>query len=94
MEHVMQTYFNDIVKSTAELLKFDSSLRPAEEGYPFGKEAADCLAFFLAFYAGRRISVSLYHPKKMQKKETPLGISFFCKVKFFAILSKQDKEKE
>lgn len=47
MESVMQKYFNDIVKSTADILKFDSSLKPAQEGYPFGKEAADCLQFFL-----------------------------------------------
>ncbi|MBQ8296100.1 MAG: Sapep family Mn(2+)-dependent dipeptidase [Clostridia bacterium] len=48
MEHIMQKYFDDIVKSTVDILKIDSSLRPAEEGYPFGKDAADCLQFFLA----------------------------------------------
>ena len=47
MEHEMQKYFNDIVQSTADILKFDSSLKPAEDGYPFGKETADCLQFFL-----------------------------------------------
>ncbi len=47
MEHAMQKYFNDIVQSTVDILKFDSSLKEAEEGYPFGKETADCLHFFL-----------------------------------------------
>ncbi|MBR2321443.1 MAG: Sapep family Mn(2+)-dependent dipeptidase [Clostridia bacterium] len=47
MENVMQKYFDQIVESTVEILKFDSSLKPAEEGCPFGKEAADCLQYFL-----------------------------------------------
>ncbi len=48
MAHEMEKYFNDVVQSTAEILKFDSSLKPAEDGYPFGKETADCLQFFLS----------------------------------------------
>ena len=48
MDTVMQNYFEQIVAKTAEILKFDSSLKPAEENYPFGKETADCLAFFLS----------------------------------------------
>ena len=47
MENIMQKYFDEIVQTTVEILKFDSSLKPAEEGYPFGKEAADCLQYFL-----------------------------------------------
>ena len=47
MENAMQKYFVDIVNTTAEILKFDSSLKPAEENCPFGKETADCLQFFL-----------------------------------------------
>lgn len=47
MEQKMQTYFDDIVRSTAEILRFDSSLKEAEEGCPFGKETADCLQYFL-----------------------------------------------
>ncbi len=43
----MEKYFDEIVQSTVEILKFDSSLKEAEEGYPFGKETADCLHFFL-----------------------------------------------
>ena len=50
MAHIMKKYFNDVVNSTVELLKFDSSMKPAEGEngeYPFGKETADCLAYFL-----------------------------------------------
>ena len=47
MEHVMKRYFNELVQSTAEILRFDSSRKPAEGEYPFGKETADCLAYFL-----------------------------------------------
>ena len=48
MQNIMEQYFDEIVDSTVEILKFDSSLQPPEEGYPFGKEAADCLAYFLS----------------------------------------------
>ena len=47
MDSVMQKYFDAIVESTVKILKFDSSMKPAEENCPFGKEAADCLQFFL-----------------------------------------------
>lgn len=47
MEQKMQNYFNEIVQSIAEIIKFDSSLKPANGEYPFGKETADCLQFFL-----------------------------------------------
>ena len=50
MEHIMKKYFDELVQSTAEIIRFDSSMK-APEGengeYPFGKENADCLAFFL-----------------------------------------------
>ena len=48
MQTVMQKYFDDIVRSTVDILRFDSSLQPAQEGMPFGKGAADCLQFFLS----------------------------------------------
>ncbi len=51
MAHTMQKYFDDIVRSTVDILKFDSSLKTAEGEngeYPFGKETADCLQFFLS----------------------------------------------
>ena len=44
----MEKYFDEIVQSTVEILKFDSSLKEAEEGYPFGKEAGECLEYFLS----------------------------------------------
>ena len=47
MKTVMQNYFDEIVNSTVEILKFDSSMKGAEENCPFGKETADCLAYFL-----------------------------------------------
>lgn len=47
MEQIMQKYFNDVVQSTSDILKFDSSMKPQEGEYPFGKETADCLSFFL-----------------------------------------------
>ena len=47
MENVMQKYFDEIVASTVEILKFDSSMKPAEEGCPFGQETAACLQYFL-----------------------------------------------
>lgn len=48
MTHIMENYFNDIVASICQAVKFDSSLKPAVEGCPFGKETADCLHYFLS----------------------------------------------
>lgn len=51
MQHPMHAYFDDIVRSSADLIRFDSSMQPAEGEngeYPFGKQNADCLAFFLS----------------------------------------------
>lgn len=48
MFHITEKYFDETVQSIAEILRFDSSMKPAEENAPFGKEAADCLAYFLA----------------------------------------------
>lgn len=47
MATIMDAYFDDIVNTTVKLIGFDSSLKPAEENYPFGKETADCLNYFL-----------------------------------------------
>ena len=51
MQNPMEKYFNQIVDSTVKILQFDSSMK-APEGengeYPFGKETADCLQFFLS----------------------------------------------
>ncbi len=48
MTHIMESYFNDIVDSVCKVVRFDSSLKPAEGAYPFGKETADCLNFYLS----------------------------------------------
>ena len=44
----MEKYFDDIVKNLSQMIKFDSSQKPAEEGKPFGAENARCLDFFLS----------------------------------------------
>ncbi len=44
----MEKYFDQIVDTTVKLIQFDSSLQPAQEGYPFGKGAGECLEYFLA----------------------------------------------
>ena len=46
-ENPMEKYFDEIVQSVVEILQFDSSLKAAVDGCPFGKETADCLAYFL-----------------------------------------------
>ncbi len=47
MAHIMDKYFDETVASVCEIIHFDSSLKPAQDGMPFGKETADCLAYFL-----------------------------------------------
>ena len=47
-ESIIHNYFDRIVESTVKILTYDSSLKAAEEGCPFGKETADCLQFFLS----------------------------------------------
>ncbi len=56
----MEKYFDDIVRSTVELIQFDSSLKEAVDGYPFGKEAGDCLAHFLSLAEGMGFEVHNY----------------------------------
>lgn len=46
-DKIMERYFDEIVNSTVKILQFDSSLKPAVDNCPFGKETADCLAYFL-----------------------------------------------
>ena len=43
MAHATEKYFNDVVASIVDVVKFDTSLKPAEGDCPFGKETADCL---------------------------------------------------
>lgn len=47
MAHATEKYFNDVVASIVDVVKFDTSLKPAEGDCPFGKETADCLHYFL-----------------------------------------------
>ena len=43
----MDKFFNQVIDSISEIIKFDSSQQPAKDGMPFGKGAADCLEYFL-----------------------------------------------
>ncbi len=43
----MQKYFDDTVRAIREIVRFDSSQSAPQKGMPFGKGAADCLAYFL-----------------------------------------------
>ena len=51
MQYKTSNYFEELLQSTIEIIKFDSSMK-APEGdfgeYPFGKETADCLQYFLS----------------------------------------------
>lgn len=82
MQTVMQKYFNDIVKSTVDILKFDSSLQPPEEGMPFGKGAADCLNFFLSLARDMGFETHNY--------DNYVGEVVFGKGKDFAVLAHLD----
>ncbi len=46
-ESAMDKLFDQAVNSISEIIKFDSSQKPPESNYPFGKETADCLNYFL-----------------------------------------------
>ena len=82
MEIGMEKYFNDIVASTVEIIKFDSSLKEAVEGCPFGKEAADCLQFFLDLAANMGFETHNY--------DNYVGEVVFGEGKEFAILAHLD----
>lgn len=82
MESVMQKYFDEIVASTSEILKFDSSLKPAEEGCPFGKETADCLQYFLSLAESMGFETHNY--------DNYVGEVTFGEGKEFAILAHLD----
>lgn len=47
MAHITEHYFNETVQTLVKTLQFDSSMKAAEDNYPFGKETADCLQYFL-----------------------------------------------
>ncbi len=78
----MEKYFDEIVNATVKLISFDSSLKEAEEGYPFGKEAGDCLAYFLDLAAEMGFEVHNY--------DNYVGEVVFGEGKDFAILAHLD----
>ena len=82
MDSVMRNYFNEIVDSTVEILKFDSSLKPADGEFPFGKETADCLHFFLSLAESMGFETRNY--------DNYVGEVIFGEGKEFAILAHLD----
>ncbi|MBR2374699.1 MAG: Sapep family Mn(2+)-dependent dipeptidase [Clostridia bacterium] len=82
MENVMTNYFNEIVNSTVEILKFDSSMQPADGAYPFGKETADCLQYFLDLASSMGFETRNY--------DNYVGEVVFGEGKEFAILAHLD----
>ena len=78
----MEKYFDEIVQSTVEILKFDSSLKEAEENCPFGKEAADCLQYFLSLAESMGFETKNY--------DNYVGEVIFGDGKDFAILAHLD----
>ena len=81
-DKVMEQYFDEIVKSTVEILQFDSSLKPAVENCPFGKETADCLAYFLDLAQSMGFETRNY--------DNYVGEVIFGEGKDFAILAHLD----
>lgn len=82
MSHITEKYFDDIVRSIVESVQFDSSLKPAKDGYPFGKETADCLAHFLALASSMGFETHNY--------DNYVGEVVFGTGKDFAILAHLD----
>lgn len=82
MKHQMEQYFEEIVQSTVKILQFDSSLKPSEENYPFGKETADCLHFFLSLAESFGFETKNY--------DNYVGEVLFGEGKPFAILAHLD----
>ena len=82
MEKIMTEYFDEIVKSTADILRFDSSLKPADGEYPFGKETAECLQFFLSLAQSMGFETKNY--------DNYVGEVIFGEGKDFAILAHLD----
>lgn len=82
MKSVMTKYFDEIVQSTVEILRFDSSLQQPQEGCPFGKGAADCLQFFLQLASDMGFETRNY--------DNYVGEVIFGEGKEFAILAHLD----
>ena len=47
MAHFVEQYLPQAIESVRAMIRFDSSFRK-EEGYPFGKQTAECLHAFLS----------------------------------------------
>lgn len=78
----MEKYFDEIVQSTVKILQFDSSLKPAEENCPFGRETADCLQYFLSLAQSFGFETKNY--------DNYVGEVIFGEGKPFAILAHLD----
>lgn len=82
MAHAMDKYFEELKNSVCDVIRFDSSLKPAEENAPFGKETADCLQFFLNLAAQMGFETRNY--------DNYVGEVIFGEGKEFAILAHLD----
>ncbi len=78
----MKAYFDDIVRTTVEVLQFDSSLAEPTDGCPFGKGAADCLQYFLGVAENMGFETHNY--------DNYVGEVVFGEGKEFAILAHLD----
>lgn len=56
----MRKIIEEIISAISRSVKFDSSQRPAEDGAPFGKGAAECLAHFLKIAQDAGFAVKNY----------------------------------
>ena len=82
MKHPINDYFDALVASTQDILRFDSSMKEATDGCPFGKETADCLQFFLDLAENMGFETHNY--------DNYIGEVVFGKGKPFAILAHLD----
>ena len=82
MAHVINKYFDQLKQSVCDIIKFDSSLKPAEENAPFGKETAECLQFFLDLAKSMGFETKNY--------DNYIGEVIFGEGKEFAILAHLD----
>ena len=82
MAHVINKYFDQLKQSVCDIIKFDSSLKPAEENAPFGKETAECLQFFLDLTKSMGFETKNY--------DNYIGEVIFGEGKEFAILAHLD----
>ncbi len=85
MPHPMDRYFDELVASIVKIIQFDSSMKDAEGEngeYPFGKETADCLQYFLSLAESFGFSTNNY--------DNYVGEVVFGEGEAFAILAHLD----